>query len=115
MMFYLVISCSSDLVIILHSSYSSRTSYIHYIYVTPCMHGLTIHDQSSRLFLLFLFFLVLDIVKHIVLMSYLLLLLFHILSFIVLFPSCTLVGLLLTDLYFNFQYLDQKASIESCS
>ena len=39
MTFYLVISCSSDLVIILHNSYSSRTSHVHYIYMShhACM------------------------------------------------------------------------------
>jgi len=101
--------------IMLHDSYLSRTSHVHYIYVTSCMHGFIVHDLSSRLFLLLLLLLVLDTAKYIVLMSYLLLLHFHILSFIVLFPSCTLASLLLTDLYIIFQYLDQEAGIESYS
>jgi len=82
MLFYLVILSSCDLVIMLHDSYLSRTSHIHYIHVTPCMHDLIVHDLSSRLFLLLLLLSVLDTVKHIMLMSYLLLLHFHILSFL---------------------------------
>jgi len=115
MLFYLVISSSCDLMIMLHDSYLSRIFQVHYIHVTLCMHGLLVHDLSSRLFLLLLLLSVLDTTKHIVLMSYLLLLYFHILSFIVLFPSCALAGPLLTDPYYIFQYLDQKAGIESCS
>ena len=108
-----MISSSWDLVIMFHDSYLSRTSHVHYIHVTPCMHDFIVHDLSSRLFLLLLLLSVLDISKHIVLMSYLLLLHFHILSFIVLFPLCTLTSSLLTDLYIIFQYLDQEAGIES--
>ena len=115
MLFYLVISSSYDLVIMLHDSYLFRTFHVHYIHVTLCMHGLLVHDLSSRLFLLLLLPSVLDTAKYIVLMSCLLLLLFHILSFIILFPSCTLASPLLTDLYIIFHYLDQEAGIESCS
>ena len=76
---------------------------------------LLVHDLSSRLFLLLLLLSVLDTVKHIILMSYLLLLHLHIFSFVVLFPSCTLASPLLTDLYYIFQYLDLDAGIESFS
>ena len=100
MLFFLVISCSYDLVIILHNSYSYRTSHIHYLHVTLCMHGLHVHDLSSQLFLLLFLFLVLDTAKHIVLMFYLLLLHLHILPFTILFPLCTLTGPLLMDLYY---------------
>ena len=103
------------LVIILHDSYLSRTSHAHYIHVTPCMYDLIVHDLSSWLFLLLLLFSVLDTAKHIMLMSYLLLLHFHILSFIILLPSCALVGPLMTDLYIIFQYLDQEAGKKSYS
>ena len=74
-----------NLVIILHSSYSSRISHVHYIHVTPCMHDLIVYDLSSWLFLLLLLLSVIDTTKHIMLMSYLLLLHLHILSFIILF------------------------------
>ena len=103
MLFYLVISCSCDLVIMLHDSFLSRTSHVHYIHVIiPCMHGLIVHDLSSRLFMLLLLPSVLDTAKHIILMSYLLFLHLHILSFTVLFLLCTLAGPLLMDLYIIF-------------
>jgi len=79
-LFYLVILSSCVLVIMLHDSYLSRTSHIHYICITPCIHDFIVHDWSSRLFLVLLLPSVLDIAKHIILMSYLLLLHFHILS-----------------------------------
>ena len=71
----------------------------------------TIHGRSPctwsiiTIILLLLILSVLDTAKHIVLMSYLLLMYLHILSFIVLFPSCTLAGPLLPD-FIIFQYLD---------
>jgi len=85
---------SRVLVIMLHDSYLSKTSHVHYIHITPCMHGLIVHDLSFWLFLLLLLPSVLDTAKHIIFMSYLLLLHLYILSFTVLFPSCTLTGLL---------------------
>ena len=103
------------LVIMLHDSFLSRTFHVHYIHITLCMHGLLVHDLSSWLFLLLLLLSVLDTAKHIILMSYLLFLHFHILSLIVLFPSCTLASPLLTDFYIIFQYLDLDADIESFS
>ena len=67
MLFYLVISCSCDFVIILHNSYSSRISHVHYIHVITFMHGLIVHDLSSWLFMLLLSLLVFDTINHIIL------------------------------------------------
>ena len=58
---------SRVLVFMLHDSYSSRTSRVHYIHVTTCIHGLIIHDLSFWLFLLLLLHSVLDAANHIVL------------------------------------------------
>jgi len=108
MLFYLVISSSCDLVIMLHYSYLFRMSHVHYIHVTPYMHGLVVHDLSSWLFLLLLLPSVLDTTKHIILMSYLRyyififsLLLFFSLHVLLLVCFCR------TFILF-FQYLDQK-------
>ena len=60
MLFYLVISSSCDLVIMLHESYLSRTFHVHYIHGTLCMHSLLVHDLSSWLILLLLLLLILD-------------------------------------------------------
>jgi len=101
MLFYLVISCSYNLVIILHNSYSSGIS--HVCYICHIMHARSYCTWSIILiFFLLLLLSVLDTAKHIVLMSYLLLLHLRILFFIVLFPSCTLAGLLLTDHYYYY-------------
>jgi len=48
LLFYLVVSCSCNLVIMLYDSYSSRTSHVHYIHVRPCMHGRLAQNPLSR-------------------------------------------------------------------
>jgi len=65
-LFYLVISCSCDLVIMLRDSYSSRTIHVSYIHVTTCMHDLLVYDLSFWFFLLLLLLSVLDTANHIV-------------------------------------------------
>ena len=99
-----MISCSCDLVITLHDSYSSKTSHVHYIHITPCTYDLLVHDLSSRLFLLLLLLSVFDTAKHFVLiisMPYWTVTVFSYSLFYCLFlSSCTLVGPLLTDLYY---------------
>jgi len=108
---------SRVLVIILQNSYSSRTSNVHYIYATPCMHGLLVHDLSSQfscyyyyfqfsILLIILFLLFQCPTRAVTAFSYS--------FFTILFPPCTLAGPLLTD-FIIFQYLDQKAGIESWS
>ena len=81
MLFHLVISSSCEPVTMWHDSYLSRMSHVHYIHVTPCMHGLIVHDLSFWLFLLLLLPLVIDTAKHTILMSYLLLQHLHILFY----------------------------------
>ena len=102
-LFYLVISCSYDLMIMLHDNYSSRTSHVHYIYVTTCMHSLPVHDLSSQLFLLLLLLSVLDTATHIVLiisMPYLYCYCIFTFSFLLFFPFVYSCWSALTDLYY---------------
>jgi len=103
MLFYLVISCSCDLVIILHNNYSSRTSHIHYIHVTLCMHDLLAHDLSSW-FSCYCYYFQISILSNI---SYFLfqcptytVTAFSYSFFYYSFPSCTPAGPLLMNLYY---------------
>jgi len=89
-------------VIILHNSYSSRTSHVHYIYMShhACMISLYI---ISRLDFPVIVLNTANYISLLISMPYSCCdYIFHILSFIVLFPSCTLAGPLLTDHYYYF-------------
>ena len=100
---------SRVLVIILHDSYLSRTSHVHYIHVTPCMHDLIVHDLSldyscDCYYIQFLIF------------PYILFLCPTYCYYIFIFSLLSFFFLrVLLDLYIIFQYLDQEAGIESCS
>ena len=100
---------SHVLVIILHNSYSSRTSHVHYIYVTSCMHGLLVHNWSSQFSCCCYYFQfsILPIISYFLFQcSTRAFTIFSYSSFTV--PSCTLAGLLLTD-FIIFQYLDSES------
>jgi len=102
-------------VIMLHDSYSSRTSHVYYIHATRCMHGLIVFDLSSWLFLLLLSFSVLDTFNHIVLiisMPHLYCYCIFIVSLLLFFSHHVLLLVLFWSTNIIFQYRDQKAGIE---
>ena len=103
--------------IMLYDSYSSMTSHVHYIHGTPCMHDRLAHDPSSRFFcycyyyqfsiIQIILFLLFQCATHVVTTIF-------IFFFYCSFPSCTLVGPLLTDLYY-FAVSRLEDGIESWS
>ena len=100
---------SRVLMIMLHDSYSFRTSHVHYIHVTTCMHDLIIYNLSSRLFLLLLLLSVLDTVKYIVLlilMPYLHCYCIFIFSLLLFFFLRVLLLVRFWQIIIIFQYLD---------
>ena len=80
----------------------------HYIHITPCMHGLIVHDLSSD-YSCYYYYIQFLLFPNIFPTYYYYIFIFS--------PSCscTIAGPLLTDLYIIFQCLDLNAGIESFS
>jgi len=101
----IMISCSCDLMIMISCSCASYSLFTcHTMHArSPCTWSIV------PVIPVIVITSVLDTAKHIILMSYLLLLHLYILLFTVLFPSCTLAGPLLTDLnYFLVSRSDSR-------
>ena len=106
---------SRVLVIMLHDSYLSRTSHVHYIHITPCMHGHIAHDLSFWLFLILLLPSVLETDKHIIFLCPIDYYYIFIFSLLLFFFLRVLLLVCFWRTFIIFQYLDQKAGIESWS
>ena len=97
--YYLVISCSCDFMIMLHDSYSFRTSHVHCIHVTLCMHDFLVHDLSSY-YPCYCYYFQFSILPNILFLCPTYCYYIFIFSPYCSFPSCTLAGPLLTNLYY---------------
>jgi len=99
----LLCNLSCDLVIILCDSYSSRTSHVHYIHVTPCMHCLLLHDLPSwfSCYCYYFQFLILSNISYFLIKCpTCTVTAFSYSPFYCSFPSCIFAGPLLTYLYY---------------